>query len=228
MNANVPNCPSLTWNPDYFNYEDNSTLCAQFSLTPSDSSLCSPRYSITIADDSIPHEVERDFFSQLYGGDTPGWSVPDDDTWSSISFLDAGNIPEEYYSYLENWYRSQVSAFNMALAGATPELHNTLKPPFSLQQVTTASASSIPSSSPLTTSPTSSFSSSVFIPVSALQHLRASLPAGLPHLGAAGMLCLCIFSFPQYSLERSSKILALKGHHSWRVQMRWGWLSWLD
>merc|ERR1719225_2261659 len=88
-----------------------TTKRRKFSLTPSDSSLCSPRYSITIADDSIPPEVERDFFSQLYGGDTP----------------DAGNIPEEYYSYLENWYRSQVSALNM-LQGAAPELHNSLKP----------------------------------------------------------------------------------------------------
>ena len=103
----------------------------------------------------------------------------------SRCFADAGNIPEEYYSYLENWYRSQVSALNM-LQGAAPELHNSLKPPFSLQQVTSASTSSIPSSSPLTTSPTSSFSSSVFIPVSALQHLRASLPANLPHLGSSG------------------------------------------
>ena len=59
---------------EYFQLWDNSTA-PQFSLTPSDSSLCSPRYSITIADDSIPPEVERDFFSQLYGGDTPGGSV---------------------------------------------------------------------------------------------------------------------------------------------------------
>merc|ERR1719445_1434141 len=111
----------------------DKTKRRKFSLTPSDTSLYSPRYSITIADDSIPPEVERDFFSQLYGGDTP---------------VDAGNIPEEYYSYLENWYRSQVSANT-----TTP-----LSSPFSL------------------------LSSSVYIPVSALQSLRASLPSHLPQI----------------------------------------------
>ena len=140
-------------------------------MTPSESPLCSPRYSITITDDSIPPEVERDFFSQLYGGDTP----------------DAGNIPEEYYSYLENWYRSQISALNMDIKtapGAAPALHTSLTSPFSLQQVVPpTNTTSVQSSATSPTSSSSSFSPSVFIPVSALQNLRASLPAGLQSAG---------------------------------------------
>ena len=94
-------------------------------MTPSDSSLRSPRYSITIADDSIPPEVERDFFTQLYGGDTPGLDTNDnidDDLKVFFYSPDAGNIPEEYYSYLENWYRSQVSAHNMDIK--VDHIHN--------------------------------------------------------------------------------------------------------
>ena len=81
--------------------------------------------------------------------------------------VDAGNIPEEYYSYLENWYRSQVTA-NTGLAPSSP---------FSLHQV-----SSSPSSLPSTSVSSPSSSHSVYIPVSALQNLRASLPAQLPQM----------------------------------------------
>ena len=110
-----------------------------------------------------------------------------------VAVADAGNIPEEYYSYLETWYRSQISAHNMLdLKPGTapgPDLHSSLRPPFSLQQVS-GSASSSTASTASITSPgpgsASSFSSPVFIPVAALQHLRASLPGGLPSLGAAG------------------------------------------
>ena len=110
-----------------------------------------------------------------------------------VAVADAGNIPEEYYSYLETWYRSQISAHNMLDlkpgAAPGPDLHSSLRPPFSLQQVS-GSASSSTASTASITSPgpgsASSFSSPVFIPVAALQHLRASLPGGLPSLGAAG------------------------------------------
>ena len=87
--------------------------------------------------------------------------------------VEAGNIPEEYYSYLENWYSSQVSAhITDHRTGSAPSLHTALSSPFSLQQV-----SSGPS-----TSTSTSVSSPVFIPVSALQNLRASLPAELPKI----------------------------------------------
>ena len=141
----------------------------KFSLTPSDSSLCSPRYSITIADDSIPQEVERDFFTHLYGGETPG--------------LDVGNIPEEYYNYLEGWYRSQVGSHGADMkAGSAPSLQTSLLSPFSLQPVstpmTTASSTPVVSSSGVS----APGANTVFIPVTALQSLRASLPAHLPQL----------------------------------------------
>ena len=155
-------------------------------MTPSESPLCSPRYSITIADDSIPPEVERDFFSQLYGGDTPGYKTNNFGLeLTEILLKDAGNIPEEYYSYLENWYRSQISAHNMDIknSGSAPALHTSLTSPFSLQQVLPTNTSSVQSSTSSVTSPSSSFSPSVFIPVSALQNLRASLPGGLQSAG---------------------------------------------
>ena len=97
--------------------------------------------------------------------------------------MDAGNIPEEYYSYLENWYRSQVSAHITQAdprTGSAPALHTALSSPFSLQQVSSGPTSSLPS--PSVSSPSSSLSSSVYIPVSALQSLRASLPAQLPQI----------------------------------------------
>ena len=94
--------------------------------------------------------------------------------------VDAGNIPEEYYSYLENWYRSQVSAhITDNRTGSAPSLHTALSSPFSLQQV-----SSGPSTS-------TSVSSPVFIPVSALQNLRASLPAELPKISGGRSADCC-------------------------------------
>ena len=61
----------------------------------------------------------------MYGGDTPGLDTfdnNDDDLKVIIYSPDAGNIPEEYYSYLENWYRSQVSAHNMDIK--VDHIHN--------------------------------------------------------------------------------------------------------
>ena len=156
------------------------------SQTPSESvseSICSPRYSITIADETIPPEVERDFFAHLYGGD--------------ISNLDAGNIPEEYYTYLEAWYRSQIGAqladMQRQTSGSAPSLHSNLFTPFS----TTSSGPGPPATHGpggvragdlpgAAGQPIGSSSASVFIPVSALQNLRTSLPANLPHLSTAG------------------------------------------
>ena len=95
--------------------------------------------------------------------------------------MDAGNIPEEYYSYLENWYRSQVSAhITDTKTGSAPSLHTSLSPPFSLQPLSSGTTSSLTSTS--VSSPASSLSGSFFIPVSTLQNLRASLPAQLPQI----------------------------------------------
>ena len=37
--------------------------------------------------------VERDFFSHLYSGD--------------MTALEGSSVPEDYYNYLESWYRAQ-------------------------------------------------------------------------------------------------------------------------
>jgi len=169
----------------------------KFSLTPSDSSLCSPRYSITIADDSIPHEVERDFFTHLYGGETPG--------------LDAGNIPEEYYSYLEGWYRSQVGCQVLDMkAGTAPSLQTALLSPFASQPVSTATTTA--SSTPVVSSAgvTSPGSNTVFIPVTALQSLRASLPAHLPQLTTGSLGGIGTVTSSTLGISRSSA--SLSGH----------------
>ena len=136
-------------------------------------SVCSPCVEKEVvksrADDSIPHEVERDFFTHLYGGETPG--------------LDAGNVPEEYYGYLEGWYRSQVGSHMADMkAGSAPSLQTSMLSPFSLHPVSTVT--STVSSTPIVSSVgvTSPGASTVFIPVTALQSLRASLPAHLPQL----------------------------------------------
>jgi hypothetical protein len=38
-------------------------------------------------------DVERDFYSHLYSGD--------------MTSLESGVVPEDYYNYLESWYRAQ-------------------------------------------------------------------------------------------------------------------------
>ena len=38
-------------------------------------------------------DVERDFFSHLYSGD--------------MTALEGSSVPEDYYNYLESWYRAQ-------------------------------------------------------------------------------------------------------------------------
>ena len=137
------------------------------SQTPSETyeSICSPRYSITIADETIPPEVERDFFTHLYGGEIGG--------------LDAGNIPEEYYSYLEGWYRSQIGAqlaeMQRHTAGSAPSLHSHLTGPFSNASAGADKPATHGEKGSGLPPPTSS-SSNVFIPVETLKGLRTSCP----------------------------------------------------
>ena len=142
------------------------------SQTPSETiseSICSPRYSITITDDTIPHEVERDFFTHLYGGEIGG--------------LDSGNIPEEYYSYLEAWYRSQIGAqladMQRQTSGSAPSLHSNLFQKFDASS--SSSTAPPPTTTAAATGPTGP-SHTCYIPVTALQSLRTSLPAHLPQL----------------------------------------------
>ena len=55
----------------------------------------------------IPDEAdgERDFFSHLYSGD--------------MTSLESGAVPEDYYNYLESWYRAQ-KGLNVGGSGAPP------------------------------------------------------------------------------------------------------------
>jgi hypothetical protein len=131
-------------------------------------SIASPRYSITIADETVPLDVERDFFAHLYSGDLSG--------------LDSGNIPEEYYTYLEAWYRSQIGAqlADMAARQGTPfSLHTAASYP---------PATHAPAGSVGWSGPTPVTASSGFMAVPSLAGLRTSLPAHLPQLssGRAG------------------------------------------
>ena len=127
--------------------------------------------------------------------------------------MDAGNIPEEYYSYLENWYRSQVSAhITDTKTGSAPALHTALSPPFSLQPLSSGGApSSLTSPSPSVSSPASSLSGSVFIPVSTLQNLRASLPAQLPQISGGAETSWSSLS------QSSSPLPRLSGRYYFRL-----------
>ncbi len=95
-------------------------------------------------------------------------------------------MPEDYYSYLEGWYRSQVKAVSQAAktGGSLPSLHSAVPTSFPYIPPTTATASS--STSQLTVSLAGSGGGNhhpgLFIPVAALQGLRSSLPGQLPQL----------------------------------------------
>ena len=83
-------------------------------------------------------EVERDFYAHLYSGD--------------MTALESGaNIQEDYYNYLDSWYRAQKGL-------VSPTTSNSSK------GGTTGSASGVGQST-------------IYIPVDALQNLRASMPA---------------------------------------------------
>ena len=83
-------------------------------------------------------EVERDFYAHLYSGD--------------MTALESGaNIQEDYYNYLDSWYRAQKGL-------VSPTTSNSSK------GGTAGSASGVGQST-------------IYIPVDALQNLRASMPA---------------------------------------------------
>ena len=56
--------------------------------------LCRLPFVVRVADESIPPEVDRDFFTHLYTGETSG--------------LNSSAVPEDYYTYLEGWYRYSI------------------------------------------------------------------------------------------------------------------------
>jgi hypothetical protein len=104
----------------------------------------------------------------------------------TISGADPERVPEDYYSYLEGWYRSQVKAVSQAskTGGSLPSLHSSVPTSFPYIPPTTATASSN-STSHLTVSLAGSGGNhhpGLFIPVAALQGLRSSLPGQLPQL----------------------------------------------
>jgi hypothetical protein len=81
--------------------------------------------------DDADGEGERDFYSHLYSGD--------------MTSMEAGAVPEDYYNYLESWYRAQKGL---------------------------NSGSGVPGSVSVTSSSVSSASAvtaSIYIPVDALQ-----------------------------------------------------------
>ena len=83
-------------------------------------------------------DVERDFYAHLYSGD--------------MTALESGaNIQEDYYNYLDSWYRAQKGL-------VSPTTSNSSK------GGTGGSATGVGQST-------------IYIPVDALQNLRASMPA---------------------------------------------------
>ena len=79
-------------------------------------------------------DSERDFYSHLYSGD--------------MTALESGVVPEDYYNYLESWYRAQKglnTSSNVQQMGAAPPVSS----------ATAASAAGV--------------SASIYIPVDALQ-----------------------------------------------------------
>ena len=62
-------------------------------------SVGSPLRRYSVAEPQLPPtcDVERDFFSHLYSGD--------------MTALEGSSVPEDYYNYLESWYRAQKGKF---------------------------------------------------------------------------------------------------------------------
>ena len=62
-------------------------------------SVGSPMRRYSVAEPLLPPtgDVERDFFSHLYSGD--------------MTALEGSSVPEDYYNYLESWYRAQKGNF---------------------------------------------------------------------------------------------------------------------
>ena len=104
----------------------------KFSGSDLSDSVGSPRRRYSVAEPLLPGtDIEKDFFSHLYSGD--------------MASMEAGSVPEDYYSYLESWYRAQKG------------LHHSTG-------ITAAKSGGQMSST------------SIYIPVNALQNLRASMP----------------------------------------------------
>ena len=77
-------------------------FCSQAASDFSDSNIGSPARRLSELPGLLPEEplvpgsdAERDFFSHLYSGDLGGDGTE--------------GIPEDYYNYLEGWYRAQKS-----------------------------------------------------------------------------------------------------------------------
>jgi hypothetical protein len=124
----------------------------KFSNAASDlsDSLCSPQRRLSLGAEAnkdafpgsvlvpgeVSGEVERDFFAHLYSGD--------------MASLESGAVPEDYYNYLETWYRAQKGLISPVTSATSSSRNGPV-----------GSASSQPS---------------IYIPVDALQNLRASMP----------------------------------------------------
>ena len=96
-------------------------------------------------------------------------------------------MPEDYYSYLEGWYRSQVkgshvTTISQAKGGSLPSLHSTVPTSFPFISGAAATANSV--TAVAGGSGGGGHHPGLFIPVSALQGLRSSLPGQLPQLTA--------------------------------------------
>ena len=88
-------------------------------------------------------DVERDFYAHLYSGD--------------MTALESGaNIQEDYYNYLDSWYRAQKGLVSPTASNSSGKTGGT---------------------GPGSNNATGVGQSTIYIPVDALQNLRASMPA---------------------------------------------------
>ena len=88
-------------------------------------------------------DVERDFYAHLYSGD--------------MTALESGaNIQEDYYNYLDSWYRAQKGLVSPTASNSSGKTGGT---------------------GPGGNNATGVGQSTIYIPVDALQNLRASMPA---------------------------------------------------
>ena len=76
-------------------YEPKKLSARKTSGSDFSESVGSPLRRYSVAEPLLPAnvDVERDFFSHLYSGE--------------MTALEGSSVPEEYYNYLESWYRAQ-------------------------------------------------------------------------------------------------------------------------
>ena len=129
--------------------DGNSGTSATNSNNNSSAALPSNNSATTTADNN--NGVERDFFAHLYSGD--------------MTALESGAVPEDYYNYLESWYCAQKGLVSPASASSTKSAIATSGVGSGPGGGTTTHHSTIVASQP-----------SIYIPVDALQNLRASMP----------------------------------------------------